>query len=146
MTMTSQFFDMTSSSIFFDAVLFILSSLVTGPGFMSLSSLVLELWQFLFLRDWPEIQKSEILLSEFCSISGDWGKLGITNLALKFLIECYWMLENAKVTAFTVYELLRKDQQGGGGGGVKLPPTQIRVNGLLKRYDYMKEKINKLET
>ena len=29
---------------FFDVVLFLLSSLVTGPSFMSISSLVLELW------------------------------------------------------------------------------------------------------
>ena len=33
--------------VFFDVVLFFLSSLVTGPSFMSISSLVLELWQFL---------------------------------------------------------------------------------------------------
>ena len=38
------------------------------------------------------------------------------------------MLQNARVAAFTISELLRKNQQG---GGVKLPPfpTQIRVNG-----------------
>ena len=42
------------------------------------------------------------------------------------------MLQNAKVTAFTVFELLKENQQGergaGGGGGVKLLPYQIRVN------------------
>ena len=38
--MTSQIPDMTSSSIFFDVVLFLLSSLVTGPSFMSISPLV----------------------------------------------------------------------------------------------------------
>ena len=40
------------------------------------------------------------------------------------------MIENARVTALTVSELLRKNQQGeGGGGGGKIipPPTQIRV-------------------
>ena len=31
------------------------------------------------------------------------------------------MLQNARVTAFNVFELLREDQQGGGGGEVKLP-------------------------
>ena len=45
--------DMTSTSNFFDDVLFLLSSLVTCPSFMSISSLVLELWQFSFIRDWP---------------------------------------------------------------------------------------------
>ena len=43
MTMTSQFFDITSSSIFFDVDLFFLSSLVTGSRVMSISSLVLEI-------------------------------------------------------------------------------------------------------
>ena len=41
------------------------------------------------------------------------------------------MLQNAKVTAFTVFELLKENQQGergAGGGGVKLLPYQIRVN------------------
>ena len=43
MTMLSQFADMASLSIFFDAVLFLLTSLVTGLNFMLISSLVLEL-------------------------------------------------------------------------------------------------------
>ena len=43
MTMTSQLANMTSSSNFFDVVLFLLSSLVIGPSFMSISSLFLEL-------------------------------------------------------------------------------------------------------
>ena len=37
-------------------------------------------------------------------------------------------MENARVTALTVSELLRKNQQGEGGGGKIIPPpTQIRV-------------------
>ena len=48
MTMTLQFPDMMSSSEFFDVVLFLLSNLVTGSSFMSISSLVLELWQFFY--------------------------------------------------------------------------------------------------
>ena len=36
-----------------------------------------------------ENQKSEIPLSEFCPISGDWGELGITNFAKMSLIKCY---------------------------------------------------------
>ena len=53
--MTSKFSDMTSSSIFFSVVFFLWSSLVTDSRFMSISSLLLELWQFSFIRDWPEI-------------------------------------------------------------------------------------------
>ena len=93
--MKSQFADITSSSNFFDVVLFLLSSLVTGPSFMSISSLVLELWQFSFIRDWPEIRKSDITPSEFCPISGDRGELEIPNLAQMFLMKCYRMLQNA---------------------------------------------------
>ena len=78
--MTSQFSDMTSTSNFFD-VLLLLSSLVTGPSFMSILLLVLELWQFSFISDRPEIRKSEIPPSEFCPICGSWGKLWIPNLA-----------------------------------------------------------------
>ena len=58
MAMTSQDSDMASLSNAFDVVLFLLSILVTGPYFMSISSLVLELRQFPFIRDWTEIQKS----------------------------------------------------------------------------------------
>ena len=130
MTMTSQFSDKTSMSNFFDVVLFLLSSLVTGPSFMSISSLVLELWQFSFIRDWPEIRKSEIPPSEFCPISGDWGKLWVPNLARMSLIECYWMLQNSSVTAFTVFELLRKNQFE-GGAKVKLPPHSPPRLGLI---------------
>ena len=107
---------------FFDVVLFLLWILVIGPSFMSISSLVLELWQFYFIRDWPEIWKSEIPPSEFWPIFGDWGKLWIPNLARMSLIKSYQMLQDARVSAFTVSELLREKQQG-----VKLPPTQIRV-------------------
>ena len=107
---------------FFDVVLFLLWILVIGPSFMSISSLVLELWQFYFIRDWPEIWKSEIPPSEFWPIFGDWGKLWIPNLARMSLIKPYQMLQDARVSAFTVSELLREKQQG-----VKLPPTQIRV-------------------
>ena len=58
--MTSQFANMTSSSNCFDVVLFLLSSLVIDPSFILISSLVLELWQFTFIRVWPEIPKSGI--------------------------------------------------------------------------------------
>ena len=113
MTMTPQFSDMTSKSNLFDGLLFLLPSLVTGPSFMSISSLVLELWQFSFVSDWPEIRKSEIPPSEFFPISRDWDELWIPNLPRMFLIECYLMLQNSRVTAFFVFELLRENQLGG---------------------------------
>ena len=82
---------------FFDAVLFLFSSLVTGPSFMSISSLVMELWQFSFMRDWPEIPKSEIPPSEFFWMSGYWDKLWIPNLVRLSLIKCYWILNNKRL-------------------------------------------------
>ena len=38
------------------------------------------------------------------------------------------MRRKSRVTAFTVFELLRENQLV--GGGVKIPPTQIRVKKL----------------
>ena len=97
---------------------FLLSSLVTGQSFMLVSLLVLELWQFSLIKDWSEIQQSEIHPSEFCPISGDWGNLGIPGLIEMLLMNCYWMLQNTRVTAFMVFELSRETQQGMGWKGV----------------------------
>ena len=112
--------------IFFDVVLFLLSNLVTGPSFISISSLVLELWQFSFIRDWREICKSEIHPSEFCPISRDWGELWIPNLARMSLIEYYWMLQDSRITAFTVFEILREN--GFGGEGANYHPTRLGLS------------------
>ena len=97
-------FYMTSSSNFLP--LFCLSSVVTNPSSMSISSLILELWQFPFIR------KSEILPSEFRPISGDWGELGKPNLTWTSLMKCFWMLQNAGVIGFIVAILLGENQQG----------------------------------
>ena len=86
----------------------LLPSLVNGPGFTSISSPVPEIWQFSFTRDWSEIQKSEIPPSDFSPIFGDWGELG-----MPVWEKCYWILQNAKATAFTVSELLKGNHQGG---------------------------------
>ena len=128
--MALQFFDMASLSNVFDFILFFLSSLVTGPSLMSVSSLVLELWQFSFVRDWPEIWKSEIPPSEF-PISIDWGKLRIPNLERMSLIKYYWRLQNTRVTAFTISELLRENQQWEGGGH-NIPSPRLGLKGGFK--------------
>ena len=49
------------------------------------------------------------------------------------------MLQNARVTAFTVSELLREREQreGWGGGGVKLPPPRLGLR-PNKTYDIKK--------
>ena len=74
---------------FLDAVLFLLWRLVDGLNSNSIPSLLLDLWQFSFIRDWPENRKSEIPSSEFCPISGDWGELMISNLTQMSLMKCY---------------------------------------------------------
>ena len=105
---------------FFVVAIFLLSSIVTGSTFMSISLLVLELWQFSFMRDWPEIRNLEITPSEFFPISEDWGELGLPNLAWMSVMKCYWMLQNSRVTAATVSELLRENQLGDNYGQKRL--------------------------
>ena len=74
---------------------------VTGPSFMSILSLVPDLWQFSSIRDWPEIRKLEIPPLDFCPISGDWGELEISNLPRMCLMKCYWVL--AKYQGYSFY-------------------------------------------
>ena len=115
-----------SCQFFFDVLVFLLSSLVTGPSSISIPLLVLKLGQFLLIRDWPEIWKSEIPSCIFWPISGDWEKLGILYLVIMYLIKSYWILQNVRVTAFSVSKFLRENQQRVGGG--INPQPQIRVN------------------
>ena len=107
--------------VFFDVAVFLLSGLVTGPSFMAMSLLGMELRQFSFIADWPKIWKSEIPLSEFCPISGDRGELRIPNFGRMFLMASYRMLQNCRVTAFTVSELIRENQQGSKNTPIPLP-------------------------
>ena len=114
MTMTSQFSHMTSSSIFLMFFFFVSlvkfnywskfhANIITGSGVTTI---------FSFIRDWPEILKLEKPSSEFCPISREWDKLGIPNQARMSLMKFYWMLQNTRVTVFTVSELLRENRKG----------------------------------
>ena len=102
MTITSQYFHMLLLPIYFK-VFFFLLCLTIGPSFMSISSLVLELWQFFFIRDL--IRNPQLGNTHFWElpISGDWGNLGILKLAQMFLIIYYWMLQNTRNTDFNPY-------------------------------------------
>ena len=105
---------------FFD-VLFLLSSLVTGPSFISISSLALELWQFSFIRDGLEIRKSEIPSSEFFPMSEEWGIPNLARTSLKMLLHA------AKCQGYGFYRFwVINGKPVGEGLGVKLPPTQIK--------------------
>ena len=70
---------------FFDIAVFVLSSLVTGPSFMSISWLAMEFWQFSFLKDWPEIRKLEIPLSEFFSTKF---RMNVSNKKIVNIAKC----------------------------------------------------------
>ena len=116
--------------------LFLLSSLLTAPSFMSISSQVLELWQFPFTRISPEIRKSEITPSEFCPISGDWSKLGIPNLGLTSLMKWWNVTEWCKMPGLQLLQFLSYYGKTNRGEeeGISLPsppPTQIRVNEIV---------------
>ena len=63
--------------------------------------------------------------SKFCPISAGWGELGISNLARTSLIKCYWLLQNARVTTFTVSALLTENQQG--ESKITTRQTKIRI-------------------
>ena len=69
--------------------------------------------------------------------AGDWGELWTPNLAQMFLIEFYGMLQNFRVTVFTIFELLRENQLVVGGKITSPPPThththtQIRVKNTI---------------
>ena len=132
--MTSQFISMTSSSNVFNVDVFLLSSLVTDLSFMPVSWLVLQLWQFLFYKGWPEIRKSEILPFEFLLTSGGSGKSEIPNLAPMALIKSYCILKNASVTAFTISGLLRKNQQGESKINPPRPSLRLGLKCFLKRF------------
>ena len=56
---------------------------------------------------WPEIRKLEITLSEFCPISGDWGKLGIRNLTWMLVMKGCWMLQIAKSYSFDCFWVIK---------------------------------------
>ena len=87
---------MTSSSIWFGFTVLFLSSLITGPRFMSISRLFLELWNFSFIEDWKKIWRSEITPSDVFSIPRDRSDWVTPNLTLMFLIKCYWILLNVR--------------------------------------------------
>ena len=92
---------------FFKVVVFLLSSLVSDASFMSVSLLVLELWQFLFIRDLakkPQIKNTPVWI--LCNIWRlGWVRdikfgmsVSITKLlnAAKFQIYiqyCFWVIK-----------------------------------------------------
>ena len=79
---------------------------------MSMLWLLLELWQFSFIKDRTGIQISEIPRSASCSLHEDWVELRIPNLAKISLLNSYCMLKNARVAGFVVSKLVRENNRG----------------------------------
>ena len=118
MAITSQFSDMTSSPNFFDVVLFLLSSLVTCLSFMSISSLVQGSWQFLFIRDWPEIGNTPVWV-----LPNIWRLGQVKNTKFITKVSNKILLNAVKCQGYSFYRFwVVKVKPTGGGGGVKLPP------------------------
>ena len=95
---------------FFDIVLFLLSVLVNWSKFhvnIITDSGIMTIFFYKGLTRNPEIGNTSVWV-----LPNIWGKLWIPNLAWMSLIECYWMLQNSRVIAFTVFELLRENQLG----------------------------------
>ena len=78
--------------------------------------------------------------SEFFLISEDWVELWTPHLAWLFLLECYWILHNSRLTAFTVFELLQEIQLGRGQNYT--PPPRLGLNSFRGNIKFSK-KINK---
>lgn len=120
MAVMSQFSNTALLLNFFDVVLYLLWSLVSGPSFISISWLILELWQSLFIRDL--IRNSEIENTPVWGFFNIWRleRVKDANLAWMSLMEHYLMLQNARFTVFTTAELLRENQHG-----VKISPSRF---------------------
>ena len=131
--MTSHFPNMMPSSNFFWRCFVFLVEFSYLSKFHVNMIMVQELWQFVFIRDWPKIQKLEISPSEFCPISGDWGEKRIPNLSRTSLIRSYWMLQNARGCSFYRFWVIKGKPTGGGEGRVKLPlpPPRLGLKLLL---------------
>ena len=103
----------------FETFVLLLSSLVSGPNFLSISLVVLEIRKLLFIKNFTRNSEAKLQLCH-------WSKWRKPNLAWMSLIKSCSVLKNTRFTAFTVFELLREKQRERGG---KITPiTQIRVN------------------
>ena len=126
--MTSQIAEMTPSSIFFDIVLFLLLSLLTGPSFMSMLWLVTGSGFMTFFFYKGSTKNLVIRNTPVWVLPNIWrlGQVMDAKFGTNVSNRCYWMLQNSRVTACIVFVLLRENQLG---GGEKIThPTQIRVN------------------
>ena len=134
---------MILSSNFFNVALFLLPSLVTVPSFMSIPPLVLELWQFSFIRDWPEMRKLEIPSSEIWPISGDRGKLGILDCGQMSLTKCQNVTECFKMPVLQLYHFWVIKRKTTVGRVKLLPPPRLGLTFFTKTRNFQSMSIEK---
>ena len=89
---------------------------LTGPSFMSISKLVLNLWEFLFVKDWLETRKLEIPSSDFWQISVIWHD--VSNKML---------LNGGKCQGYSFYCFWVTKEKPISGWGKTIAPPQIRT-------------------
>ena len=122
----SQFTDITLSSILFHIVLFCLSSLGTGPSFMSISSLVFELTVFFYkaLTRNPEIANIPVWV-----LPNIW-RLGLVR-DTKFGTDVSneMLLNAAKCQDYSSYRcwVIKGKPTWKGGGGDKITPHPFHI-------------------
>ena len=125
--MTLQFVEMTSLPIFWRCHLSLVKFSYWSKFHVNIMTAfgVMTIFAHKGLTRNPEIGNTP---SEFCPVSEGWGELGRPNLARMYLIKYYWTLQNIRVAAFTVSELLRENQQDGCGKIIP-PPPKLGLNG-----------------
>ena len=120
---------MTSSSIsfgvFFFFFLLLLSSLVTGPSLMSISFLVLKLWQFLFIKGLTRIPK--IGNTPVWVLLNIWRLGRVRNTKFGTSVSNKMLLNPAKCQGYSFW-VIKGKPTGGEGRGKIAPHTQIWVN------------------
>ena len=90
---------------------------------MSVSWLVLELWQFLLIKDWPKTWKSEI--PPAWVLPNIWRLGRIRNTKLGTNVSNTMLLHAAKCQSYSFYRFWL--MKGKPTGGIKLPPPKIWV-------------------
>ena len=144
MTMTPQFTDMMLLSYFFDVVLFLLSSLVTGPSLMSISLLILKLWKFFFYKRLN--RNLEIGLTPFSFLANIWKQERFRDTNFGTNVSNKKFLDRTKCQGYSFYcfWVIKKNSTGDrGGGGIKLShprPSLLRLNIFCKEYNLFKDR------
>ena len=116
---------------FFDVVLFLLSILVTGPGFMARSSLVLELWQFSFKG---LTRNTKIGNTSVWVLANVWRLGRVMDTKFGTNVSNRMLLNAAKYQGYSFYRFwVIKGKPTGGRVKLCPFPTHIRVKGLFFR-------------